>query len=575
MVDVPVFKQIGNHLAGLRRHGIGHVIRFGQGDLLCLCRITGNRIAFCIEHPRHAAGGKHIVQGIVGTIADGKIVIACIEHIAALPGGVRTVDRIAVIGGEDVIGEGQGNGFALPCRQGGSLLKIGNLDGALFRLSCLIGKLDIQLHHILGFAGVVRRSVVGNLHLCGDGVGISVPVQAQQLLGEVSVAEAITKGIHHFIGIIPCAILGGVNALGAIRIVDTQHLILVAGLIILVANVDALGVNQVLVLVQAGEIAEGKVSRILHGRRRKRVGGIGDDVSPGGICLAHKHLCNANHPVAAGVASPQDGIHAQVNHFLQFHGIAGIDHHNDFAELAGILDEIQGIQLLLVQRQLPDGGAFLPIALQAMVQVALLAAKPADHINGCIAIAVKGRFGSLVGGGGDFTNQSGFRPAGRCCCDGIVNGVVHRHALGLQCVIQVDARIGRAAGAAVINGAGSGIAEQGHGSVLCQRQGIILVAQEHAALGLALDEVSLLGFQHLVLGGIIGLKISSIVCTGNDRRAGVQEQVHVTLPGKRQLGAEARQAQNQCHRCRQATPQITVLCHSSALSSRHQKPKSV
>ena len=406
-------------------------------------------------------------------------------------------------------------------------------------------------------------------------MGIPVPVQAQKLLGEVGVAEAVTEGIHHFVGIIPCAILGGIHALGGIRIVDAQHLILVAGLIILVTNVNTLGVNQVLVLIQAGEIAEGEVTGILHGSRRKGVGGIGDDIAPGGIRLAHKHLGNANHAVAAGVAHPQDGIHTQVNHLLQLHGIAGIDHHNDLAELAGILDEIQGIQLLLVQCQLPDGGAFLPIALQAMVQVALLAAKPADNVNGCIAIAVKGRFGTLVGGGGDFANQAGFRPAGRGSRNGIVNGVVHRHALCLQCVIQVDARIGRAAGAAVINGAGSGIAEQCHSSVLCQRQGCILVAQQHAAFRLALDEISLLGFQHLVLGGVVGFEIGGVVRTGNHRGTGIQKQIHVTLSGKGQLGAEARQAQNQCQRCRQATPQIAVLCHLSALSGRHQKPKSV
>ena len=113
------------------------------------------------------------------------------------------------------------------------------------------------------------------------------------------------------------------------------------------------------------------------------------------------------------------------------------------------------------------------------------------------------------------------------------------------------------------------IAEQCHSCVLSQRQCAILVAQQHAALGLALDEICLLGLQHLILGGIIGLKIGGVVCTGNDRRAGIQEQIHITLTGKRQLGAKACQAQKQRQCCRQPPPQIhTLHCVPSPLEKR-------
>ena len=179
VIDVTVLKQIGNHFAGLGRYGVGLIICFGKIDFLYLARLPLHRIPLCIKHTGHTPGSQYIVQRVMGTAADGEIIVTGVKHIAALPGIIRSIDRIAVIGSEDIIGEGQGNGFALPCCQRGGLFKVGNLDGALLRLPRLIRKLDIQLHHILGLSAVIRRTVVCHLHLSRDDMRIPIPFHAQ------------------------------------------------------------------------------------------------------------------------------------------------------------------------------------------------------------------------------------------------------------------------------------------------------------------------------------------------------------------------------------------------------------
>ena len=179
VIDVTVLKQIGNHFPGLGRDRVGLIICLGQIDFLYLARLSLHGIPLCIEHTGHAPGSQYIVQRVMGTAADGEVIVTGIKHIAALPGSIRSIDRIAVIGSEDIIREGQGNGFALPCCQRGGLFKVGNLDGALLRLPCLIRKLDIQLHHILGLAAVIRCAVVCHLHLSRDDMRIPIPFHAQ------------------------------------------------------------------------------------------------------------------------------------------------------------------------------------------------------------------------------------------------------------------------------------------------------------------------------------------------------------------------------------------------------------
>ena len=85
-----------------------------------------------------------------------------------------------------------------------------------------------------------------------------------------------------------------------------------------------------------------------------------------------------------------------------------------------------------MQCQLPDSlGALLPVALQAVIQITLFTAKPADHIDCCIRVGVEGAFGPLISRRGNLADQAGFRAVGRCAGDGIVNSFINRHPLCL------------------------------------------------------------------------------------------------------------------------------------------------
>ncbi len=576
VVDIPVLEVVGHHLAGIGGDGVGRVVQAGQLVLVGLGGIALHRIALGVEHPSDAPGGQHVVQRVVGVAADGKEVLAGVEHVAACLGAVRPVGGIAVIGGEDVVRELQGHGLALPRRQGGGLGEVGQLDGALFRLPRLVGELDVELHHVLALAGVVGRAVVGHLHLGGDGVGGLVPVHAQQLLGKAGVAFARAEGEHHLVGVVPSAVLAGVHALGAVGVVDAQHLVLVAGLIVLVAHIDTLGVHQVLVLILAGEVVEGEVAGVLHGGGAEGVGGVGDDVAAGGVGLAAQHPGHAGHAVVAGVADPQTGVHTVVRQPAQIHGVAGVEHHDDLVELAGIPDHVEGVDLVLVEGQLGyTGGALLPVALEAVVQVALLAAEAAHDVDGGVVVA--GRVGALrpgVGAGGDLADESGLGAGAVGGHDGVVHRLVDLEALLLHGVVEVDAVVGRAAGAAVVDRGGGGEAEQRHAGVGGQGERPVFIAQQYAALLLALDEVVLQGGAHLVHGGIAGGVVVGVAGDLDGRGKGAQEQVHVPFPGEGQALAEHGKGEDQHQEGAKSPPYVcffheVVLPITQGVSARH------
>ena len=567
VVDIPVLKQIGDHHAGIGRDGIGGVVQTVQGVFARLCRITVHRIAFGVEHTGHAPGRQDVVQGVMSVVADGEVIVACVKDVTAGLGAVRAVDRILVVGGKDVIGKLQGHCLALTCGQVAGLGEVHQLDSALFGLSGLPGQLDIELDHILAHAAVSRRSVVRDLYLRRDGVRGLIPVHTQQLLGKVGIGYACTERKDHLVGIVPAAVLAGIDTLGAGGIVDPKHLILIAGLIVLIAHIDALGVHQVLVLIQAGQVVKGEVAGVLHGGGAERVGGVGDDVPAGGVGLAQKGPGHAGHAVVARIADPQAGIHAIVGQPAQVHGIAGVNHHDNLVEGTGIPDHVERVNLLLMEAQLGHANrALLPVALKAMVQVALFASETAHDIDGRIAVAAEGAFRSGIGTGRDLADQAGLGPVAAGSHDGVVNRLVDLGALLFQRVKEVNTGIGRTARAAVVYRSSRSVAEQSHAGAGGQGQGIVFVAQQHAALDLALDEIVLLVRAHLLHSGVIRLVISSVVGGLNGGRRGAQEEVDVTLAGEGQALAKHGQGKHQYHGGAETPPEI-FLFHAKPSSS--------
>ena len=173
--------------------------------------------------------------------------------------------------------------------------------------------------------------------------------------------------------------------------------------------------------------------------------------------------------------------------------------------------------------------ALLPVALKAMVQVALFASETAHDIDGRIAVAAEGAFRSGIGTGRDLADQAGLGPVAAGSHDGVVNRLVDLGALLFQRVKEVNTGIGRTA---VVYRSSRSVAEQSHTGTGCQGQSIVFIAQQYAALDLALDQIVLLVRAHLLHSGVIRLVVSSVVSGLNGGRRGAQEEVDVTLAGE-------------------------------------------
>ena len=100
-----------------------------------------------------------------------------------------------------------------------------------------VGRLRIDLYD----APACRRARVAD----GDGYGDRIRIEVRhgiERLREGRIAQPVPEGIDHLIGIVPCA---AHRADSASRIIAIKHGVLVAGLIVLIPRIDALGEDHV------------------------------------------------------------------------------------------------------------------------------------------------------------------------------------------------------------------------------------------------------------------------------------------------------------------------------------------
>ena len=133
---------------------------------------------------------------------------------------------------------------------------------------------SVQLDHGLAFHGT------GVLH--GDrgdgGFLVALDLDAVKLLFERRVAQAVAERIHHFVGVIPCAIRSRDRAVGSgigsgrSRITAIAHDdVGVTGFVVAVTGVDAFGLHQIgvdgRIFGKVGGVLPGHVAIVAHGRR--------------------------------------------------------------------------------------------------------------------------------------------------------------------------------------------------------------------------------------------------------------------------------------------------------------------
>ena len=273
--------------------------------------------------------------------ADGQVVVACAEDV-----GLGTV---GVVAGQEVTADGDLQRLACARLQQIGLVVVHQLDGGFLHLVLLlvvaVGGLGVHFHNVL--AGHITGVGNGDLDLVGVGGGIVL--HAVQRLVKGGVAQAVAEGIAHFLGVVP-AVAAVEGTGGAVGIAGAHDGIFVAGLVVLVAHIDALRVDDVVVdvliavdlvvVVQLSGIAPGAHAfhpAVDHGGSGQGVGSVGVHGAAGGVHGAVQHLCNGLAAVAAGHAGQQAGVDVVLIQEAQLHLELGSDDDHDGLEHAGLL----------------------------------------------------------------------------------------------------------------------------------------------------------------------------------------------------------------------------------------------
>ena len=141
----------------------------------------------------------------------------------------------------------------------------------------------------------------------------------------------------------------GVDNLGVVvevaGVALAEDRVLVAGLVVLVAHVDALGVAHVVVL---GEVAVGVdvlvVAEVLRGGRAEGVGGEGVDGAAARVDVAREDAGERVHAVGAGGGHEQAGADVrELRKPVEFHDHGGVDEHDAVVEV--VVDVLQDLEL--------------------------------------------------------------------------------------------------------------------------------------------------------------------------------------------------------------------------------------
>ena len=270
-----------------------------------------------------ALGREDVVDRFVCVFSRSDIVITCVQNVGL---SIDVVVRLQLL----LI---KGDLHRLACA-GSQLCSFGiahQLHSSLFHLVCLvvigIGALCIDLYDIL--AGHITR--IGDLDRHGAGIAIPAGIIIRPL--KIRVGQAVSKGIHHSIRIV---VITGIAL--------TQHLILVASLVVAVANIDALFVADVVVL---GEVAilivVGKVAEVLRRRAVHGIHFIGIHGAAGGIHLAGEDLCQRAQTVITHSGSRDDRVDAGIIlHPAQIDRCAGVEQqHHIVKAVVQVLEDLQ------------------------------------------------------------------------------------------------------------------------------------------------------------------------------------------------------------------------------------------
>ena len=362
--------------------GIGSV-RFGVRFRLHIGADKG-----CVTIPHHlgkvdgsiapfAPCREDVVDRLVRVFRRGHIVVAFFEDVRLVSFGIV---RSEVFGVDDDLQRlrfVRGEVFGLIEADEGDR----RLFYPVFDVVLGVRGLHVDLHHV--FAVIVAR--VGD----GDGDG-HVAIFVGGGHGEIGpfeggVGKAVAEGIGHRGGVVvaACAFAGG------------DH-VFVAGLVVLIADVDALGVVDVIVICPLVVV----VAHVLHGGGREVVVHEGIDEVAGRrdlvavFVLADQRAAEAVHARAPRARHVDDGGDVLVLfHPAQLHRVVAVDEQDDVVK--GVVEVRDDLQLRLVRLEIMLAGLAAEGSHVARLVAALAARAGEDEHGGG---AAEGGGQGMIGG---------------------------------------------------------------------------------------------------------------------------------------------------------------------------------
>ena len=417
--------------------------------------------------------------------ADGEVVIARIDDVGA--------GAVCVIHAHIFFGDGKLHHFRLARLEEVRLAEGDQFRGRFFDgvLLIVIGirGLHVDLYHLFA------RRIARVSDLDGDGEGVVARVQREVGILELRIREAEAEGIDDRLFIVVIA--------GVAR---AHHFVGIAGLVILVADVDVFRVVVIVLSRLFVNVREGEIAEVDHGGGGEIVVYIGVYQPARRVVFAAQQFGDGAQALLAARTHPEDG-YVFIQQRAALHGVHGVEQDDDFIEVFQcradeghlVVAEFQHGLIGVFDGGSPDVVAFL--------------AHAADEDDGGVVIV----FPRIVLGGG-VCGKRGLADVVAALARGALarafeveiehDGVdgkarVFKHFLHGRFQRGIDGR--RAAAADVEGAVCTGRAEQR--DALCVFEGQVLVLQQHAALRLYLlgehRFVRLQFFQTVVIGLIV------------------------------------------------------------------------
>ena len=498
-------------------------------------------------------------------VADGEPVVTGIENVAAL--GTGRVVSGGIPAGHILHVSGDGHGLGGTGRKLGGLAVVQQLDGSLLNTVLLViigvGQADIELHNIL--AG--DTAGVGDGHVRSDGLVFKVNIQVIEGLLKGGVAQTIAERIGNLIVIAPAAVCGRTDC--RIGIALPHDGVKIAGLVVFVADVDVLGLDNGIVHADVGVgVGPLQIAEVLGAGSAGVLDGIGVGQMTGGADRTGEDVGHTVEAVAARQADLQDGVNTViVLDLLHLHGAGVVQKDDDLAavgrlggdgcidEVALVIGQAQRVGLVQVLGGINTGGAGVVAAvLRGRAGnrddhdiVVIHAVLPACILTVQCSLA-RLLAGENAGGGGsrDVVVLHSAAPALDLGFIHRLEGLVHiGHSLvqtKALCLKGTDHINGIGIGAGVCNKARAHVAALHRivareaqqcdllGFILRQRQCAVVLQQDAALLAHPLADI-LYAVQQVAGGGIVrleGVQVSTVRLLGDELGAlGAKELVNV------------------------------------------------